>query len=88
MSDRERRNIGQILQGLGRITQKDIATALEYQRENGGFFGQALVACGIVSEEELEFGLASQFDLPYLFPEADAVDLEACLLYTSDAADE
>ncbi|MDH3424617.1 MAG: hypothetical protein OEN00_16595, partial [Gemmatimonadota bacterium] len=69
----EKKTIGAILMGLGRISEDDITTALDYQREHGGYFGEALVACGLVSEEELEWGLASQFDLPYVFPEAEAV---------------
>lgn len=86
MGETEKRTIGQVLKGLGRVTEDDIETALDHQRENGGFFGEALVACGIVSEEELEFGLASQFDLPYLFPDADAVDLEAAALVSPEWA--
>jgi type IV pilus assembly protein PilB len=86
MSPAEKRTLGDILRGLGRITEADVETALEHQRANGGYFGEALVACGIVSAEELEFGLASQFDLPYLFPEADAVDLEAAGLVSPEWA--
>lgn len=82
----ERRSIGQILTGLGRIDEEDVARALEYQRDHGGFFGEALLACGIVSQEELDFGLASQFDLPYVFPEADAVDPEAAALVSPEWA--
>ena len=37
-------------------------------------FGQALVALGVVKQDELEWGLASQHDLPYIFPDADAID--------------
>jgi len=82
----ERRTIGQILISLGRIGEDDVATALEHQRDHGGYFGEALLACGLVSAEELEWGLASQFDLPYVFPEADAVDLEAASLVTLEWA--
>lgn len=70
----EKRTLGQILTDLGRISEEDVGRALEYQRVNGGYFGEALLACGLLSEEELEWGLASQFDLPYVFPEADSVD--------------
>ncbi|MDH3270154.1 MAG: hypothetical protein OEN56_02405 [Gemmatimonadota bacterium] len=82
----EKKTIGAILMGLGRISEDDITTALDYQREHGGYFGEALVACGLVSEEELEWGLASQFDLPYVFPEAEAVDLEAASLVSPEWA--
>ena len=76
----ERRTIGQILMSFGRITEEDVGRALEHQREAGGYFGEALLAMGFVSQEELEWGLASQFDLPYVFPEADSIDPEAAAL--------
>jgi type IV pilus assembly protein PilB len=78
MSDRP--TIGDILMGSGRVTEEDVARALTYQRENGGYFGEALVACGLITEEEVEWGLASQYDLPYVYPEADAVDYGAASL--------
>jgi len=82
----EKGTIGQILVGMGRITEADVARALEYQRDHGGYFGEALLACEMVTEEELEFGLASQFDLPYVFPEADAIDPEAAALVSPEWA--
>lgn len=82
----ERRTIGQILLDLGRVTESEVARALEHQQRNGGYFGEALVALGIVTQEELEWSLASQFDIPYVFPEADSIDLEAAALVTPDWA--
>lgn len=82
----ERRTIGQILMGFGRISEDDVKKALEHQSRNGGYFGEALLACGFVSQEELEWGLASQFDLPYVFPEADAVDPAAVALVSPEWA--
>ena len=82
----ERRTIGQILMSFGRISEEDVAQAIEYQKENGGYFGEALLAMGFVSQEELEWGLASQFDLPYVFPEADSIDPEAAALVSPEWA--
>src|SRR5688572_11772780 len=82
----ERRTIGQILMGFGRISAEEAARALEYQRDHGGYFGEALLALGIVSQDELEWGLASQFDLPYVFPDADSVDPEAVALVSPEWA--
>lgn len=82
----ERRTIGDILIDLGRITQDDVDRALQHQQRNGGFFGEALIALGIVAREELEWTLASQFDIPYVFPEADSVDLDAAALVTAEWA--
>lgn len=50
----QRRALGEILVRSGRITEADVAKALEYQRVSGGFFGAALVACGLVSEKEID----------------------------------
>ena len=82
----ERRTIGQILMNFGRIDEGDCARALEYQREHGGYFGEALLALGFVTQEELEWGLASQFDLPYIFPDADSIDPEAASLVSPEWA--
>jgi type IV pilus assembly protein PilB len=64
----ERRQLGAILLESGRITDEDVRRVLEHQRVHGGFFGQALVALGMVSREEIDWALASQFDLPFIFP--------------------
>lgn len=82
----ERRTIGQILKGMGRITDDDVAAALEYQRDHGGFFGEALMAAGLITQEELDFGIASQFDLPYVVPDPASIDLAAASLVTAEWA--
>jgi hypothetical protein len=82
----ERGTIGSILLSAGRISEEDVGKALAYQRDHGGFFGEALIACGLVSEGELEWGLASQADLPYVFPEAGSVDFAAASLVSPEWA--
>jgi len=82
----QRRTIGEILVGLGRITESDVTKALEYQRHSGGYFGEALVACSLVTEEEIEWGLASQFDLPYVFPRAEEIDYETASMVSPEWA--
>jgi MshEN domain len=82
----ERRTIGQILLDLGRISEEDVASAIEYQKEHGGYFGEAVLAMGFVSQEELEWSLASQFDIPYVFPDADSIDPEAVALVSPEWA--
>ena len=82
----ERRTIGQILMSFGRLSAADSERALAYQRDHGGYFGEALLALGLVSQDELEWGLASQFDLPYVFPDADSVDPEAIALVSPEWA--
>jgi type IV pilus assembly protein PilB len=82
----ERKTIGQILISTGRVTEEAVSRALDHQRAKGGYFGEALVALGIVTPEELEWSLASQFDLPYIFPDADSIDPEAAALVSLDWA--
>ena len=82
----ERRTIGQILMSFGRITEEDVEKALAHQQEAGGFFGESLLALALVTPEELEWGLASQFDLPYIFPDPDSVDPEAAALVSPEWA--
>ena len=81
-----RRQLGAILLESGRITEADVERVLEHQRIHGGYFGQALVALDIVSREEIDWALASQFDLPFIFPNADAVDRDAARLVSPDWA--
>ncbi len=73
----ERRTIGQVLKEFGRISEEDVQRALAHQQEEGGYFGEALLALKLVTQEELEWGVASQFDLPYVFPDVDSIDPEA-----------
>lgn len=73
----ERRTLGHILVQLGRITEEEVERALEHQQAHGGYFGEALMALQLLTPEELEWGLASQFDLPYVFPDPEAIDPEA-----------
>ena len=70
------RNIGTVLLELGQVTEKDIERALEHQRIQGGYFGQALVDLGIVEQEELDFSLAAQANVPYVVPKINEIDPE------------
>ncbi|HEX6135946.1 MAG TPA: hypothetical protein VFZ24_18380 [Longimicrobiales bacterium] len=81
-----RRPLGAILLESGRITEADVDRALAHQRVHGGFFGQALVSLGILSREETDWALANHFDLPFIFPNAEAVDRDAAQLVRADWA--
>jgi type IV pilus assembly protein PilB len=82
----DRKNLGQVLQQLGRVSVEDQERALAYQRAHGGYFGEALVALGIITQGELEFGLAAQFNLPYVFPDPESIDPDAAALVTPEWA--
>jgi hypothetical protein len=81
-----KRQLGTILLESGRINQTDVDRVLEYQRANGGYFGQGIVALGILRSEEIDWALASQFDLPFIFPNSETVDRDVALLVPADWA--
>lgn len=74
------RKMGAVLLESERITEADVERALEHQRTYGGYFGEALVHLGIVGREEIDWALASQLDLPFIFPDAESADREATRL--------
>jgi hypothetical protein len=82
----QRRLFSAVLLDNGLVTPDDIERALDYQRDHGGLFGQALVALGVLSAEQIEWALASHFELPYIFPDAAAIDLDAARLVPADWA--
>ncbi|MGH7447729.1 MAG: hypothetical protein ACRELT_09225 [Longimicrobiales bacterium] len=86
LDPQHRRPLGAILLESGRITQADVERVLEYQRAHGGFFGQGLVSLGILTREEADWALANHFDLPFIFPHADAVDRDVAQLVPADWA--
>jgi hypothetical protein len=80
------RSLGDILVELGKLTAADAERALVHQQEEGGYFGEALVALGIASQGEIEWALASQYDLPYVFPDPEAIDPSAAALVAPEWA--
>jgi hypothetical protein len=74
-----RPTIGEILLRLGRISQEDVDRALTHQQQWGGYFGEALVALGLVAPGEVEWGLADQYDLPFVTLHPDAIDREVAV---------
>ena len=58
--------IGAILVGAGALTQPDVERILQLQREQGGRFGDAGKALGLLEQRDIDFALSRQFDYPYL----------------------
>jgi len=82
----DRKSLGEILVDAGRVSRQQVGQALEYQKAHGGRFGEALVALGAITHEEVEWGLAQQFDLPFVFPDPSAVDPDAAALVSAEWA--
>jgi MshEN domain len=72
--------LGAILFKSGIITEKDIETALEEQKRSGLRFGEALVSLGIVMQEDIDWALSNQLDIPYARIRPESVDPAAIQL--------
>ncbi len=73
-------SLGSILFKSQIITEGDIAAALERQKAAGCRFGEALVDLGIVTQEDIDWALANQLDIPYVRLKEEMIDREAVSL--------
>lgn len=64
------RTIGDILAELRHLSADQVAKVLEHQQAHGLRFGEAAVALGMVSKEDILFALAQQFNYPYASEDA------------------
>ena len=55
--------LGEILKHTGIIDDFQLNSALSYQRQWGGRFGESLIKLGYLTEDKLQNFLARQFDL-------------------------
>jgi chain length determinant protein tyrosine kinase EpsG len=63
--------LGEILRRSKGVSPEDIQRALEYQRQNGVRFGEAIVKLGLANSEEVIWALSQQFHYAYA-PQADS----------------
>lgn len=75
------RSIGAILMDAGRLTPDDAERILRKQKEAGLRFGEAAIKLGLLTEEDIQFALARQFDYPYLVPGESNVSSELVAAY-------
>lgn len=59
-------SLGSILLQARIITEQDIEAAIQEQQRSNIRFGEALQALNIVSQEDINWALSSQLDIPYL----------------------
>lgn len=59
------RSIGDYLADLRNLKPEQVERILHHQRQHGVRFGEAAVALGLASKEDVLFALAQQFDYPY-----------------------
>ena len=79
-------SLGDILLTSQIITESDIHTALEEQKRTGHRFGEALVNLGIVTQEDIDWALSNQLDIPYIRLKKEMIDPEAISLIPAGLA--
>ncbi|MDD2271084.1 MAG: pilus assembly protein PilB [Desulfuromonadaceae bacterium] len=86
MSEQKKGSMGAILSACNIINEGDITAALEEQARSGVRFGEALITLGIVTQEDIDWALSNQLDLPYIRLKADMIDPEAIRLVPAATA--
>ena len=59
------RSIGDIIRQTKNLTAEQVEQVLAYQREHGLRFGEAAIAMGLASDDDVLFALSQQFHYPY-----------------------
>jgi type IV pilus assembly protein PilB len=78
--------LGTILCTSGIITNDDIRQALDEQKTSGCRFGEALVKLGIVQQEDIDWALSNQLDIPYVRLSEKIIDRSATQLIPGELA--
>ena len=63
---RKRELLGQILQKMYPLGEKDLQECLDIQKEKGGHIGEILIRTKHIRENDLLMALSTQFQIPYL----------------------
>ena len=79
-------SMGAILSACNIINEEDITAALEEQDRSGARFGEALINLGIVTQEDIDWALSNQLDLPYIRLKVDMIDPDAVRLVQAATA--
>jgi chain length determinant protein tyrosine kinase EpsG len=74
------RALGEIIRDTRDLTAQQVEQILAYQQAHGQRFGQAAIALGFVSAEDVLTALARQFDYPYASPAERLVSPELVVL--------
>ena len=73
-------SIGSILFKSQIITEQELRAALEAQKVSGCRVGEALVRLGVVTQEDIDWALANQLNIPYVRLKKENVDPAAVAL--------
>jgi chain length determinant protein tyrosine kinase EpsG len=64
-TDAPDKSIGQIIRQIKNLSEDQVASIVDYQRTAGVRFGEASVALGLASDQDVVFALSQQFHYPY-----------------------
>ena len=78
--------IGSILTSSRIISEADIQAALEEQKRSGCRLGEALVRLGVVTQEDVDWALSNQLDIPYIRLKSDLIDRDVVGLIPASVA--
>jgi len=70
------RCIGALLVEEGKLTPREVERVLERQRKEQTRFGEAAVRLGLISEDDVRYALAKQFDMPHFTPASEGPSRE------------
>ena len=70
------RCIGALLVEEGKLTPREVERVLERQRKELTRFGEAAVRLGLISEDDVRYALAKQFDMPHFTPASEGPSRE------------
>ncbi len=73
-------SIGSVLFKSHIINEEDIKAALDEQKKSGCRIGEALVNLGIVTQEDIDWALSNQLNIPYIRLKKDMIDMDAVKL--------
>jgi type II secretory ATPase GspE/PulE/Tfp pilus assembly ATPase PilB-like protein len=79
-------SLGSILFMSQIISEDDIRAALDEQQKCGCRFGEALVRLGIVTQEDIDWALANQLNIPYVRLKKEMIDRAAVELVPASLA--
>jgi chain length determinant protein tyrosine kinase EpsG len=81
------RSMGAVLVEAGRLRADQAERILQFQRENGLRFGDAALRLGLLTQADIDFALARQFDHPYLQPGEGRVSPDLVSAYDPASAE-
>ena len=70
-------SLGNILLTSNIVTEEDIRAALEEQQRSGCRIGEAFVKLGVVTQEDIDWALSNQLDIPYVRLRKEMIDSAA-----------